>query len=100
EKRRRRFALPAHSIVCAAECSAPFTTRAAPLRLFAVDGQVENEGGALARAVALRGERPAHFLRGERAAMEAETVALLARGEAVVENLEQIFLRNALCRRD
>ncbi len=44
-----------------------------------------------ARAVALHRERAAEFFCGERAAVQAEAVAVRARGEAVAENLRKVL---------
>src|SRR6266851_2318232 len=48
--------------------------------------QLQREDRALADAFALHAQVTAHFLGGQRAAVKAETVAVLARGETMVED--------------
>src|SRR5580658_2142236 len=53
--------------------------------------QFQGKFCALAKAAAENGQRTAHFPGRECAAMQAEPVAALAGGEAVIENARQIF---------
>src|SRR4029077_3967466 len=57
-------------------------------------GQFEGEARALARSLALGAEGAAQFPGCQRAAVEAKAMAVLASGEAVVENPGQVLLGN------
>src|SRR5450432_219436 len=58
-------------------------------------GQFQSEGCTLARAVALDGQRTAHFPCRQRGAVQAEAVAVLLGGETMGENTIQVFERDA-----
>ena len=57
--------------------------------------EIEDEGGAVAEAGAFGGKAAAHLLRGERGAVQAEAVPVLARGKAVRENAGEALGRDA-----
>src|SRR6202012_4063422 len=57
-------------------------------------GQFQGERGALARAVALAGECSAQLFCRQSAAVQPETVAVLAGGEAMGENLFHVVRMN------
>jgi hypothetical protein len=59
-----------------------------------LDWQFEGESGARADAIAVSSQCPAYFPCGQRAAAQAETVAVFAGGEAVIENAGPEFRRN------
>src|SRR5271168_1766278 len=58
-------------------------------------GQVEGETCAGAGSVAAGGQRAAHFAGGQGAAVQAKTVAALARGKSVVEYSQHVLGRNS-----
>ena len=60
-------------------------------------GEFQDEGGAVAGAVAVSGQRAAQLFGGQGAVVQAETVALalLAGGETVLEDTGEIFRRDA-----
>src|SRR5579864_3405893 len=58
-------------------------------------GKFKDKTGALAHTLAVRGQGTAHFLRHAQATVQAETMALLARGETVGEQAGEIFRGNA-----
>jgi hypothetical protein len=60
-----------------------------------LQGEFQRENGAQARALALDGQSAAHFLRRQRAAVQAETVAFGAGGKAMIENPVEVLGRNA-----
>src|SRR5712672_4336489 len=55
----------------------------------------QREGGAFTDSVAVRVERATHFLCRNRAAMEAEAMAIFASREAVRKNSREIFRGDA-----
>src|SRR5579862_4573825 len=57
--------------------------------------QFEDEGGTFAWAVAVDGERAAHFPGGQRTTVQTETVAVFASREAVRKDAGEIFRGNA-----
>jgi hypothetical protein len=57
--------------------------------------QFENERRAVTGSVAVGAQRSAHFLGRQRAAVQAEAVAIFARGKTVVKDPRQIFRGNA-----
>src|SRR4051812_28078867 len=62
------------------------------------EGQVERERCAFAGAFACRGQRAAHFVRRERATVQAEAVAAGGGAEAVRKNLRQVAGLDAAAR--
>ena len=64
-------------------------------RTWLITGSSRGLGRALARAVALDGERAAHILRGQQAAVQTKTMTVLPGGKALGENAGHIFRRNA-----
>src|ERR1035437_6543494 len=57
--------------------------------------QQEREGGPLAQAFTLCLNGSSKFAHGQRAAVQAETVAIVARGESVPENAREVLRRDA-----
>src|SRR5262245_18494831 len=59
--------------------------------LFQFEWQIQNEGGAVSGAVALRLEGAAHFFGCQCAAVQAKSVPSLSGGETVGEDASEIF---------
>src|ERR1700726_3808109 len=57
--------------------------------------QRQGEGGTFAGPGAFGPQRPAELLGRKGCAVKSETVPVRARGEAVIENPVEVFLRNA-----